>query len=349
MRMRKNGRSERVMTTVTDQLKRPLKDLRVSITDRCNLRCQYCLPEELLGPDFAFFPREELLTFEEINSVVATFVELGVRKVRITGGEPLLRRDVADLVGLLRKTGPDLDLAMTTNGLMLERHLPSLHQAGLDRLNISLDALDHEIAKKMAGRPLDTEKIWAAVVRSKAMGFRVKLNTVIKKGVNECQVLPLAERCRTAGIELRFIEYMDVGSSNGWHPEEVVLAGEIQERINRRFPLTALSGGTGEGTSRRYRYNDGQGNVGFINSISQPFCQGCNRARISATGELHTCLFADAGHPLKRWLREENLDKRELRDRIAKVWSGRTDRYSEIRNPLTTTPSSRTEMWQIGG
>jgi cyclic pyranopterin phosphate synthase len=338
------------MTTVTDQLKRPLRDLRVSITDRCNLRCQYCLPEELFGPDFAFFPREELLTFEEINSVVAAFVGLGVRKVRITGGEPLLRRDVGDLVRLLRETGPDLDLAMTTNGLMLGRHLTSLRQAGLDRLNISLDALDPEVAKKMAGRPLDTDKIWAAVVRSKAMGFRVKLNTVIKKGVNECQILPLAERCRTAGIELRFIEYMDVGSSNGWHPEEVVLAKEIQDRINRRFPLSALPGdGVGEGTARRYRYEDEQGVVGFINSISQPFCQGCNRARISATGELHTCLFANAGHPLKRWLREENLDKSGLRAKIEKVWSGRTDRYSEIRNPLASEPSSRTEMWQIGG
>ncbi len=337
------------MTTVTDQLKRPLKDLRVSITDRCNLRCQYCMPGELLGPDFAFSPREELLTYEEINSVVAAFVELGVRKVRITGGEPLLRRDVADLVRLLRKTGPDLDLAMTTNGLMLERHLTSLRQAGLDRLNISLDAIDHEVAKKMAGRPVDTERIWAAVVRSKAMGFRVKLNTVIKKGVNECQVLPLAERCRAVDIELRFIEYMDVGASNGWHLEEVVLAEEILDRINRLFPLSPLPGGTGEGTARRYRYDDEQGVVGFINSISQPFCQGCNRARISATGELHTCLFANAGHPLKRWLREENLDKNSLQARIEKVWSGRTDRYSEIRSTLTTEPSSRTEMWQIGG
>ncbi len=337
------------MTTVTDQLKRPLKDLRVSITDRCNLRCQYCMPGELLGPDFAFSPREELLTYEEINSVVATFVELGVRKVRITGGEPLLRRDVADLVRLLRKTGPDLDLAMTTNGLMLERHLTSLRQAGLDRLNISLDALDHEVAKKMAGRPVDTERIWAEVVRSKAMGFRVKLNTVIKKGVNECQILPLAKRCRAVDIDLRFIEYMDVGASNGWHLEEVVLAEEILDRINRLFPLSPLPGGTGEGTARRYRYDDEQGVVGFINSISQPFCQGCNRARISATGELHTCLFANAGHPLKRWLREENLDKNSLQARIEKVWSGRTDRYSEIRSTLTTEPSSRTEMWQIGG
>ena len=337
------------MTTVTDEFKRPLKDLRVSITDRCNLRCQYCLPGELFGPDFSFSPREELLTFEEINSAVTVFMELGVRKVRITGGEPLLRRDVGDLVRLLRETGPDLDLAMTTNGLKLDDHLPALHQAGLDRLNVSLDALAPMVGQKMSGRPVDPEKIWAAVVRAKDMGLGIKLNTVIKKGVNECQVLPLAERCRTAGIELRFIEYMDVGASNGWHPEEVVLAGEIQELINRRFPLTALPHRAGEGTARRYRYEDGQGHVGFINSISQPFCEGCNRARISATGELHTCLFADAGHPLKQWLREENLDRGELRARIKKVWSGRNDRYSEIRNPLATTPSSRTEMWQIGG
>jgi GTP 3',8-cyclase len=332
-----------------DQLQRPLKDLRVSITDRCNLRCQYCLPEELLGPGFAFSPREELLTYEEINRAVAAFVELGIRKVRITGGEPLLRRDVGDLVKLLRKTGPDLDLAMTTNGLQLEKHLPSLHQAGLDRLNVSLDALDPMVGQKMAGRSVDTEKIWTAVVRAKEMGFRVKLNTVIKKGVNECQVLPLAERCRIAGIELRFIEYMDVGSSNGWHLEEVILAKEILDVINRRFPLTALPGGTGEGTARRYRYEDGQGNVGFINSISQPFCQGCNRARISATGALHTCLFADAGHPLKRWLREDDFDKNALKAKIREVWSGRADRYSETRPSLTPSPSSRTEMWQIGG
>ena len=169
------------------------------------------------------------------------------------------------------------------------------------------------------------------------------------RDVNDDELFDLLGYAHSVRAEIRFIEYMDVGASNGWHPEEVVLAGEIQELINRRFPLSSLPGGTAEGTARRYRYEDGQGNVGFINSISQPFCQGCNRARISATGELHTCLFANAGHPLKRWLREENLDKSGLRARIEKVWSGRTDRYSEIRNPLSTTPSSRTEMWQIGG
>lgn len=337
------------MEPPTDQLKRPLKDLRVSITDRCNLRCQYCLPEELLGPDFAFSPREELLTYEEIKRTVAAFLELGIRKVRITGGEPLLRRDACDLVKLLRKTGPDLDLAMTTNGLKLDKHLSSLYQAGLDRLNISLDALDPKVGKTMAGRSLDTEKIWVSAVRAKAMGFGIKLNTVIKKGVNECQVLPLVERCRTAGIELRFIEYMDVGSSNGWNPEEVVLAREIKERINRYFPLNSLPYGSYGETARRYSYRDGKGEVGFINSISQPFCQGCNRARISATGALHTCLFSNNSHPLKRWLREDELDKSALKSKITEVWNGRKDRYSETRTSITTSPSSRTEMWQIGG
>ena len=337
------------MRTLSDQHSRPLKDLRVSITDRCNLRCQYCLPEELFGPGFAFFPREEVLTYEEINQVVGAFLLLGIGKVRITGGEPLLRRDVSDLVRLLRQTGPNLDLAMTTNGLRLHDHLHALREAGLDRLNVSLDAIDPETAREMAGRSLDTERVWAAVVRAQHMGFKVKLNTVIKKGVNECQIMPLAQRCREAGIELRFIEYMDVGSSNGWRPDEVVTASEILDQINRSFPLRPLDQGPGEGTARRYRYDDKQGEIGFINSISQPFCEGCNRARISATGDLHTCLFADSGHPLKHWLRKENLDTNALADRIGKVWSARTDRYSENRASLATASASRPEMWQIGG
>ena len=337
------------MTATIDSLKRPLKDLRVSITDRCNLRCQYCLPEELLGPGFAFSPREEVLTYEEINRIVDAFLALGIRKVRITGGEPLLRRDVSDLVRLLRKTGPELDLAITTNGLKLDEHLQSLREAGLDRLNVSLDAIDPQIGRKIAGRPLDTEKIWAAVIRGQAMGFRVKLNTVIKKGVNDCQVLPLVERCRKDGIELRFIEYMDVGTSNGWDLQEVVTAKEIQERIGLHYALSPQALDSGGETARRYRYDDGQGVVGFINSISQPFCQGCNRARISATGDLHTCLFANSGHPLKHWLREEKLDTKALADRIGKVWGGRSDRYSEVRTYRASASSSRTEMWQIGG
>jgi len=337
------------MTAVIDSLKRPLKDLRISITDRCNLRCQYCLPEELLGPGFAFSPREEVLTYEEINRVVDAFLPLGIRKVRITGGEPLLRRDVGDLVRLLRKTGPNLDLAITTNGLRLDEHLDSLQEAGLDRLNVSLDAIDPQIARKIAGRPLDPEKIWAAVVRAQAMSFRLKLNTVIKKGVNECQVLPLAERCRKDGIELRFIEYMDVGTRNGWDLKDVVSAKEIQERISLHYALSDQAIGSNGETARRHSYDDGQGVVGFINSISQPFCQSCNRARISATGDLHTCLFANSGHPLKPWLREEKLDTDALAERIGKVWAGRSDRYSEVRTSLAAAPSSRTEMWQIGG
>ena len=337
------------MRTLSDQHSRPLKDLRVSITDRCNLRCQYCLPEELFGPGFAFSPREEVLTYEEINQVVGAFLLLGIGKVRITGGEPLLRRDVSDLVRLLRQTGPNLDLAMTTNGLRLDDHLHPLREAGLDRLNVSLDAIDPETAREMAGRPLDTERVWGAVVRAQHMGFKVKLNTVIKKGVNECQIMPLALRCREAGIELRFIEYMDVGSSNGWRPDEVVTASEILDQISRRFPLRSLDQVPGEGTARRYRYDDKQGEIGFINSISQPFCEGCNRARISATGDLHTCLFADSGHPLKHWLRKENLDANALANRIGKVWGARTDRYSENRGALATASASRPEMWQIGG
>lgn len=337
------------MTAVIDSLKRPLKDLRISITDRCNLRCQYCLPEELFGPGFAFSPREEILSYEEINRTVEAFLPLGIRKIRITGGEPLLRRDVGDLVRLLRKTAPGLDLAITTNGLGLEEHLDSLREAGLDRLNVSLDAIDPPIARKIAGRPLNPERVWAAVVRARAMGFGVKLNTVIKRGVNECQVLPLAERCRKEEIELRFIEYMDVGRSNGWDPQEVVTAQEIQEKISLRYPLNAQAPEGHGATARRHRYVDGRGVVGFINSISQPFCQGCNRARISATGELHTCLFSESGHPLKRWLREEKLEKQSLSERIRKVWKGRSDRYSEVRAPLASAPSSRTEMWQMGG
>ena len=331
-----------------DRLGRPLQALRISVTDRCNLRCQYCMPGEIFGRDFAFLPREEILSFEELARVASAFAGLGVRQIRVTGGEPLLRKDIDVFIRLLRSIGGGMDLALTTNGTALGRLAVPLKQAGLDRVNVSIDALDAAVASTMAGRPVEPERVWDNLLLARETGLEVKVNCVIKRSLNMDEIMPLARRCRDSGITLRFIEFMDVGNTNDWRQEEVVTGREIMEKLSARWGLVAAEGQSPNETARRFRYTDGAGEVGFINSISEPFCRGCNRARLSADGTLYTCLFAGAGHSVKRWLRKEQLDQAALGERIAACWGKREDRYSELRGQLTEG-STRPEMWTLGG
>ena len=334
----------------SDRLGRPLRSLRISVTDRCNLRCRYCLPAEVFGPDFAFLPRSEVLSFEEIVRVAEAAVHLGVKAIKITGGEPLLRRDLPVLIRKLRGIDKEIDLSLTTNGLRLATCLPDLKAAGLDRINISLDALDPEAAIRMAGRELDPEQVWAAVLATLEAGIPVKVNTVIQRGINESEILPLAGRCREAGIALRFIEYMDVGTRNGWKRESVFTGSEVLEQLRQHWSLSPVGNPVVGETARRFRYDDGAGEVGFINSISEPFCRTCGRARIAADGTLYTCLFAESGVNLKPWLRHEELATPQLAERLLQHWRGRRDRYSEERAQYSVQEGSgRPEMWAIGG
>ena len=333
-----------------DRLGRPLRALRISVTDRCNLRCRYCLPSELFGPDFRFLPRSEILSFEEISRIAQAFVALGVEKIRITGGEPLLRKDLPELIKQLRQLDDSLDIAMTTNGSSLGKMAAALRQAGLNRVNVSLDALDANVAATMAGRPVDPESVWQQILQARSAGLGLKVNTVLKRGINEDQVIPLAKRCRDEGISLRFIEFMDVGHSNAWKKDAVVTGGEILDKISSHWKVLPIDNPPGGETARSYRYIDGSAEVGFINSISEPFCQGCGRARISAEGMLYTCLFSSNGVSLKSWIRDEQMDQDTLMARIAKLWGGRNDRYSELREKeQQSQPETRPEMWTVGG
>ncbi len=334
----------------TDQLGRPLGSLRVSVTDRCNLRCSYCLPAELFDAAFRFLPRDEILSYEEITDIAAAFVDLGVRSIRITGGEPLLRKDLPVLVANLRGLEPSLDLALTTNGLALGSLATALHAAGLDRVNVSLDALDPDMASAVAGRPVDPQVIWDNILAARACGLRVKVNTVLQQGVNDTAALPIAARCRAEGITLRFIEYMDVGQSNEWQQQGVVAGARVRDQIDARWPLEPVPDPAAADTARRYRYRDGAGEIGLINAITEPFCGGCDRARLSAAGTLYTCLFASEGVSVKDWLRVEHIDRVELRQRLGRLWGERVDRYSELRTAETSGQrSGRPEMWTVGG
>jgi len=334
--------SAATLAAVVDRRGRPLRDLRLSVIDRCNLRCQYCLPAELFGDDFKFLPLEELLSFDELTAIARAFVALGVEKIRLTGGEPLLRPKLPALITRLRALDPALDLALTTNGHRLAKLAAPLRDAGLNRVNVSLDALDPRVAEAMAGRKVDPQRVIDAIAAAESVGLGVKLNAVIKRGVNNSEIIPLARLCRERGWTLRFIEYMDVGASNGWSPKDVVSGAEIRGLLE---PLEALAPRSPGDVARVYRYRDGTTEVGFIESISQPFCGGCTRARVSATGELFTCLFATKGQPLKRW-----LSSGELEASLARIWSHRTDRYSESRSgPRTAAQPPPEEMWRLGG
>jgi cyclic pyranopterin phosphate synthase len=331
---------------VLDTLARPLRDLRISVTDRCNFRCVYCMPKEVFGRDYRFLPRRELLTFEEIERVARVFAGLGVHKLRITGGEPLLRRDLDVLVGQLAALG-DLDLTLTTNGALLAQKARSLADAGLTRITVSLDSLDDEVFRTMNDVDFPVARVLAGIDAAAAAGLPVKVNVVVKRGLNEGSVVDIARRFRGTGHVVRFIEYMDVGHSNGWRMDDVVPAEEIVRTIGAEFPLEPVEPSYRGEVAQRYRYGDGEGEIGVIASVTQPFCGDCTRARLSADGKLYTCLFAIRGHDLRAVLRSGATDE-ELDAAIRAIWERRTDRYSELRTEQTSR-LRKVEMSYIGG
>ncbi len=336
------------MSGVEDTLGRPLRDLRISVTDRCNLRCPYCMPAEVFGPEHAFLPRAEILTFEEIVRVVRVMTELGVRKVRLTGGEPLLRRELPSLVAMLAACENVEDLALTTNGILLGDFAQHLRDAGLQRVTVSLDALEEEVFRAASGSTRGVGEVLAGVEAALACGLTVKINCVVQRRVNEDQILPLVRYGRRNGITVRFIEYMDVGNHNGWAVSKVVPSREVREVISAQFPLEPLPPEVAGQTSVDYRHADGKGVVGFISSVTEPFCAGCRRARLAADGKLFTCLFAAAGFDLRDPLRNGASD-RELAMMIAGRWGARDDRYSEQRAQLRPGTRRKVEMSYVGG
>ena len=336
-----------VDSMVTDTLSRPLRDLRISVTDRCNFRCVYCMPKEVFGRDFQFLSREELLSFEEIERLTRVFHRHGVRKVRLTGGEPLVRREVEKLVALLARL-PDIDLTMTTNGLLLPQKAAALKAAGLQRITVSLDSLDEAVFQAMNDVGASVASVLRGIEAAEAAGLHpIKINMVVKRGVNESSVLPMVRYFRGRGHILRLIEFMDVGHSNGWRLDDVVPARELVETIDAEFPLEPLGANYRGEVANRYRFRDGAGEFGLIASVTQPFCADCSRARLSADGKLYTCLFAVTGTDLRGLLRGGASDE-EIHAAIGAVWQRRTDRYSEIRS-AATVDLPKVEMSYIGG
>jgi GTP 3',8-cyclase len=333
---------------VLDRSSRPLRDLRISVTDRCNFRCTYCMPKEIFGRDYAFLPRGELLSFEEITRLARVFAEHGVTKVRLTGGEPLLRPDLERLVEMLAGIPGLTDVALTTNGTALAAKARALRDAGLSRVTVSLDALDDDTFAAMNDVSFPVVRVLDGIAAAARAGLSpVKVNMVVKRAVNDHAIVAMAEHFRRSGITLRFIEYMDVGTTNGWRLEDVVSAAEIRQTINSSWPLEPVPAGYSGEVASRYRYRDGAGEIGLIASVTQPFCGGCSRARLSAEGKLHTCLFASHGHDLRAILRSGATDH-ELDDRLRSIWGARADRYSEART-AATTPTQKIEMSYIGG
>jgi cyclic pyranopterin phosphate synthase len=339
---------------VKDRLSRPLRDLRISVIDRCNYRCPYCMPAELFGENHKFLPRAHWLTPGEIKRVASVFLQLGVKKLRLTGGEPLLRRDIVEIVaGLAELHGAD-DLAITTNGSRLAEHAAALKQAGLKRITVSLDSLDEEVFREMNGGRGELGVVLNGIEAARAAGFPIKLNTVVERGKNDHTVLDLVERFRGTGIIVRFIEYMDVGTVNGWQPKQVVPSKELLARLRERWSLSPLDSNYRGEVAKRYAFDDGQGEIGFISSVSEPFCGDCHRARLSADGTVYTCLFASSGTELRTPLRSGASDA-DLVGLLQNVWRGRTDRYSEIRGrllehkPEGVEKPERVEMYRMGG
>ena len=338
----------------TDTLGRMVRDLRISVTDRCNFRCPYCMPAEIFGERYEFLKREEILTFEEIVRLTRLFTEFGVRKVRITGGEPLVRSDVTHLIEELAEIPGVSDLAMTTNGFLLPRYADELRRVGLDRLTVSLDALDDEVFSQMSGRPYGPEKVLEGIAAARDAGFSpLKINVVVQRGVNEHTIVETAEHFRGTGDIVRFIEFMDVGNLNDWDLAQVVSGKEIVDTISSEFPLEPIDANYVGEVAARYRYLDGQGEIGVITSVTQPFCGDCTRARLTTEGRLVTCLFAAGGTDLKGPMRDGANDD-ELIGIIERVWSNRRDRYSELRSSNTDLASvgagrQKIEMFRLGG
>ena len=335
-----------------DARMRPLRDLRISITDHCNFRCRYCMPKEKFDGRHQFLAHTELLTFEELLRLVRIFIDLGIEKVRLTGGEPLLRKHVEGLIAELKKlvtrTGKPLDVAITTNGTLLKRLAPALKAAGLDRITVSLDALDEKLFQSINDVGFPASKVLEGIEAAAAAGIAVKVNTVLKRGMNEKEIIPLAEKFRGTGIILRFIEYMDAGTANGWRMDDVISSAEAVEIIRRVHPIEPLEANYRGETASRWRYVDGAGEIGFISSVTNAFCRDCTRVRLSVEGSLVMCLFADRGYDLRTMLRGGATDE-EIALAIARLWTARTDHYSEIRLSQTNRPRAKVEMQYIGG
>jgi cyclic pyranopterin phosphate synthase len=331
---------------LADTLGRGLRDLRISVTDRCNFRCVYCMPREVFDSEHKFLPHSAILTFEEIARLARVFVGMGVKKIRLTGGEPLVRRDLDRLVAMLAEL--EVDLTLTTNGSLLAKHAARLAAAGLKRVTVSLDALDDAVFKAMNDADFPVASVLDGIDAAAAAGLGpIKINMVVKRGTNDAEIVPLARRFRGSGHILRFIEYMDVGSTNGWRMDEVLPSAEVLERVGAHFPLEPVDPDYHGEVAERWRYRDGAGEIGVISSVTQAFCRDCNRLRLSTEGSLYTCLFAHSGHDLKSLVRGGASDG-EIRNEIAAVWRARGDRYSEIRT-AETARLPKVEMSYIGG
>ncbi|RYZ09297.1 MAG: GTP 3',8-cyclase MoaA [Comamonadaceae bacterium] len=345
---------------LADRLGRPLTDLRISVTDRCNFRCSYCMPKEVFDKDYRYLPQAALLSFEEITRLARLFAAHGVRKLRLTGGEPLLRKNVevliAQLAALRTTDGQPLDLTLTTNGSLLARKAQSLKAAGLQRVTVSLDGLDDTVFRRMNDVDFPVADVLMGIDAALAAGLGpIKVNMVVKRGTNEQEILPMARHFRGTGVVLRFIEYMDVGATNGWRMDEVMPSAEVIARIAEEFPLRPLDASAPGETAQRWAYADGGGEIGVISSVTQAFCHDCSRARLSTEGQLYTCLFAHQGHDLRPMLRDADAGDSELLSVIGHIWQGRADRYSELRAlrgpdaAADGTAPRRVEMSYIGG
>jgi len=341
-----------------DTLGRPLRDLRISVTDRCNFRCNYCMPSEVFDKNYAFLPQTSLLSFEEITRLTKIFVAHGVEKIRLTGGEPLLRKNLEVLIEMLARlqtpAGVPLDITLTTNGSLLAKKAQSLKNAGLQRVTVSLDALDDAIFRRMNNVDFPVTDVLKGLEIAQKVGLApIKVNMVVKRGTNEGEIVPMAQHFRHSGVVLRFIEYMDVGATNGWRMQEVLPSAEVIERLKTKFPLVPLAPNYNGETAQRWRYADGGGEVGVISSVTQAFCGECNRARLSTEGKLFLCLFASQGHDLRALLRGNYADA-QIAAAIGPIWQARSDRYSEVRAALPPDASpadggKRVEMSYIGG
>ncbi|AOV08953.1 GTP 3',8-cyclase MoaA [Sporosarcina ureilytica] len=336
------------MSEMVDKLGRPIRDLRISVTDRCNFRCTYCMPKEVFGDDYAFLPKDQLLSFEEIERFAQIFADLGVKKLRITGGEPLMRKDISILVGKLLKIDGIEDVGLTTNAVLLRQHAQALYDAGLRRLNISLDALNPEIFGAINGRGVKPDFILSNIDFAQKIGFEIKVNMVVEKGVNESEIIPMATYFKERGIMLRFIEFMDVGNDNGWSFEKVVTKKEIYHMLREIYDIEPAEQHYYGEVAKRYRYQDNGAEVGFITSVSESFCSTCTRARLSSDGKLFTCLFASDGFDLKALIRSGKTDE-ALVEAIQNVWERRTDRYSDERTEQTAINRKKIGMGYIGG
>ncbi len=336
------------MMSVIDTLNRPLRDLRISVTDRCNFRCTYCMPREVFDRAYQFMPKEQLLSFEEIKRVAEIFIDLGVEKIRLTGGEPLMRRDLESLIEMLASIPGIKDLTLTTNGSFSLQRVQSLKSAGLSRISVSLDSLDDAVFKAMNDVDFPVQRVLDWIEASADAGLSpVKVNMVVKRGLNEDSILPMASYFKEKGHILRFIEYMDVGHTNGWRLDDVVPAADIVKRIDAELSIQPAEANYRGEVANRYRYVDGSGEIGLIASVTQPFCGDCTRMRVSADGKLYTCLFAVNGHDLRSLLRDGATDEQIIQT-ISGVWGQREDRYSELRS-LQTDEISKIEMSYIGG